>query len=69
MRAQCVELRALLFNQNSFFVEAVEQLAIKKLITKLAIKALGITVLLRAAWRDMGRITSINNCIQGAKMS
>ena len=56
MRTQCVEVNAPLLNQYLGFTEAVEQLAIEPLISELAVKALAIPVLPRAARRDGGGV-------------
>ena len=56
MRAQCVEVNAPLLNQCPCFAQAVEQLTIEPLIPELAVKALTVAVLPRAAWRDVGRL-------------
>ena len=47
-------MNAPLLNQYPRFAQAVEQLAIEPLISELAVKALAIPVLPRAAWRDVG---------------
>jgi hypothetical protein len=49
MRPLCVEVNAPLLNQCPRFAQAVEQLAIEPLISELAVKALAIPVLPRAA--------------------
>ena len=56
MRTQCVEVNAPLLDQNSGFAQAVEQFAIEPMISKLAVKALAIPVLPRAARRDVGGV-------------
>ena len=56
MRAQCVEVNAPLLNEYPRFDQAGEQLPAKELISKLAVKALAISVLPRAARRDVGGV-------------
>jgi len=51
-----IEVNAPLLNQYLGFTEAVEQLSIEELIPELAVKALAIPVLPRAAWRDVGGV-------------
>ena len=56
MRPQGVEVNAPLLNEHSRFPQAVEQLPIEPLIAELAVKALAIPVLPRAAGRDVGGV-------------
>ena len=56
MRVQCVEVNAPLLNEYPRFAQAEEQLPAKELISKLAVKALAISVLPRAARRDVGGV-------------
>jgi len=56
MRTQRVEMNAPLLNEHPRFAQAVEQLAVEPLISELAVKALAIPVLPRAARRDVGGV-------------
>jgi hypothetical protein len=51
-------MNAPLLYEHPRFAQAVEQLAVEPLISELAVKALAITVLPRAARRDVGGVSA-----------
>ena len=58
MRSNRVVVNAPLFDQNACFIEAVEQLTIQELVTKLAIEALAVTILPGTAWFNVSSLST-----------